>query len=134
MGTQQLLLIVVGVVLVGIMIAVGLFMFRDQAAATNRDSLSNDLVQLAASAQKYHRRPSTFGGGGNSFNNLTLDKLTTRPRTANGTYALSPDPVPSTTTAITITGTGMELGNDGATLVKVTMTVMADSIVIVSDN
>ena len=61
MGTQQLLLIVVGVVIVGIMIAVGIFMFRDQAAATNRDSLSNDLVALATAAQKYYRRPSTFG-------------------------------------------------------------------------
>ncbi len=134
MGTQQLLLIVIGVVLVGIMIAVGLFMFRDQAAATNRDSLSNDLVQLAAAAQKYYRRPSTFGGGGNSFNNLTMDKLTTKPSTSNGSYVLSPDPAPPTATSITITGTGMEMGNDGATHVQVTMTVMADSIVIVADN
>lgn len=134
MGTQQVLLIVVGVVLVGIMIAVGLFMFRDQAAANNRDSLSNDLVQLAAQAQKYYRRPDTFGGGGNSFKNLTLNKLTTKPRNANGTYVLIPDPVPTGATAITVTGTGMELGLDGATLVQMTMTVMADSIVLVSDN
>ena len=134
MGTQQLLLIVVGVIIVAIMIAVGLFMFRDQAAATNRDSLSNDLVQLAASAQKYFRRPDNFGGGGNSFKGLTLAKLTTKPVTADGTCVLSPDPVPPATSAITITGTGTELGNDGATLVKLTMTVMADSIVLVTNN
>lgn len=134
MGSQQLLLIVVGVVIVGIMIAVGLFMFRDQAAATSRDSISNDLVALATAAQKYHRRPTTFGGGGNSFSGLTFDKLSSRSTNGNGTYVLSPDPVPPGQVAITITGTGIELGNDGATPVKLTMTVMADSVVLVTNN
>jgi len=134
MGSQQLLLIVVGVVIVGIMIAVGLFMFRDQSAATARDSISNDLVSLATASQKYFRRPSTFGGGGNSFGGLTMSKLTTKPSNANGDYSLAPDPVPASTSAITITGVGKELGNDGALPVKLTMTVMADSILLVTNN
>ncbi|HCV42884.1 MAG TPA: hypothetical protein DGH68_05335 [Bacteroidetes bacterium] len=134
MGSQQILLVVVGVVIVGVMIAVGLFMFRDQAAATARDSISNDLVALATGSQKYYRRPSTFGGGGNSFGGLTMSKLTTRGSNANGDYALSPDPVPPGTTMITITGTGLETGNDGSTPVKLTMTVMADSILLVMNN
>ncbi|MEK9138591.1 MAG: hypothetical protein AAB393_15820 [Bacteroidota bacterium] len=134
MGSQQLLLIAVGVVLVGIMIAIGLFMFRDQAAATNRDSLSSDLVQLAAAAQKYYRRPAMLGGGQSSFGGLTMAKLTSKPSNANGIYVLSPNPVPPGTTSVTVTGTGKELGNDGATLVKLTMTVMADSILLVTNN
>jgi len=134
MGTQQLLLIVVGVVIVGVMIAVGLFMFRDQAAATARDSISNDLVALATASQKYFRRPSTFGGGGNSFGGLTMSKLTTKPSNANGDYVLVPDPVPGTASSIVITGVGKELGNDGSLPVKLTMTVMADSILLVTNN
>ena len=135
MGTQQLLLIAIGVVLVGIMIAIGIFMFRDQAAATNRDSISADLVQIAAVAQKYYRRPETFGGGGSSFKGLTLSKLTSKPVNANGTYALSPaGPLPPGTSSITIIGTGKELGDDGATGVTLTMTVMADSILLVANN
>ena len=134
MGTQQLLMIVVGVVLVGIMIAVGLFLFRDQAAATSRDSISNDLVALATASQKYYRRPATFGGGGNSFDGLSMSKLTTKPSNANGDYVLSPDPVSGGTTSITITGTGKEIGNDGSAPVRLTMTVMADSIVLVTNN
>jgi hypothetical protein len=134
MGSQQLLLIVVGVVIVGIMIAVGLFMFRDQAAATSRDSISNDLVALATSAQKYHRRPATFGGGGNSFSGLTFDKLSTKSSNANGAYSLSPDPVPPGQTSITIIGIGNEKGDDGATPIKLTMTVMADSVLLVTNN
>ena len=134
MGTQQLLLIVIGVVIVGIMIAVGLFMFRDQAASASRDSISNDLVSLATAAQKYHRRPSTFGGGGNSFSGLTFSKLSTKSSNANGDYVLIPDPVPAGQLSIVITGTGKELGNDVATPVKLTMTVMADSILLVTTN
>lgn len=134
MGSQQLLLIVVGVVLIGIMIAVGLFMFRDQAAATNRDSVANDLVQLAAAAQKYYRRPAILGGGQGSFGGLTMARLTTKPLNANGTYLLTPSPVPPGAASVTITGTGKEVGNDGTASVKLTMTVMADSVILVTDN
>ncbi len=134
MGTQQLLVVVVGVVIVGIMIAVGLFMFRDQAAATARDSISNDLVAFAPASQKYFRRPATFGGGGNSFGGLTMSKLATRSTNANGEYTLDPDPVPATATSVTIVGIGNETGNDNMTPVKLTMTVMADSILLVTNN
>jgi Tfp pilus assembly protein PilE len=134
MGSQQLLMIVIGVVIIGIMIAVGMFMFRDQAASTSRDSISNDLVSLATAAQKYHRRPSTFGGGGNSFGGLTLDKLTTKSSNGNGDYVLIPAIVPAGQLSVNITGTGKELGTDGATPVKLTMTVMADSILLVTTN
>jgi len=134
MGSQQVLMIVVGVVIVGIAIAIGMFMFRDQAAATSRDSISNDLVSLATAAQKYYRRPATFGGGGNSFGGLTMARLTTKPSNANGDYVLTPAIVPPAALSITIVGTGKELGSDGATPVTLTMTVMADSVLLVTSN
>ena len=134
MGTQQLLLIILTVILVGIMIAVGIFMFKDQSAATNRDSISNDLVNFAAQAQKYYRRPSVMGGGSNSFGGLTLTKLTSVPSNADGSFSLTPDPVPAGTRSVVITGTGTETGNDGATPVEVEMTVWADSLLMVTNN
>jgi hypothetical protein len=135
MGTQQLLLIAVGLVLIGIMIAIGIFMFKDQSAATNRDEIANDLVNLAAQAQKYYRAPATLGGGGSSYGGLTLKRLTSKPVNANGEYTLAPDPAPAATVSITITGEGTETGNDGANPVKATMTVIGgDSILIVANN
>ncbi len=135
MGTQQLLLIAVGVVLIGIMVAIGIFMFKDQSSATNRDQVSNDLLNLAAQAQKYYRRPVTLGGGASSFGGLTLPRLTSKPVNANGEYTLTPDPAPGGTVAITIIGEGTETGNDGENPVKVTMTVTGgDSILIVANN
>ena len=44
MGSQQLLLLIVGVLMVGLMIAVGIIMFADSAAASNRDAIANDLA------------------------------------------------------------------------------------------
>jgi hypothetical protein len=134
MGTQQLLLIVIGIILVGIMVTIGIFMFKDQSAATNRDAISNDLVGLAAQAQKYYRRPGVLGGGSNSFGGLTMANLTNNPTNVDGTFALTPDPAPSGTKSISITGTGTETGNDGATPVAMTMTVWADSLFIASTN
>jgi Tfp pilus assembly protein PilE len=128
------MLIVVGVVLIGIAVALAFDMFIDQSASTNRDAISNDLVQYAAQAQKYYRRPTALGGGNNSFGGLTLSRITSNPANANGSYELSPDPVPGTATSVTLIGTGIENGTDGSTPVKLTMTVTPDSIVIVANN
>jgi type II secretory pathway pseudopilin PulG len=134
MGTQQLLLIILAVILIGIMIAIGMFMFQDQSAATNRDEITNDLVNLAAQAQKYYRRPGILGGGSNSFGGLTLMKMTSKPSNANGSYSMTPDPVPAGTRSIQVTGTGTETGLDDSTPVEVVMTVWADSLFMVTNN
>jgi len=134
MGTQQLLLIVLGMILLGIAVTAGIIMFQDQSAATNRDEISNDLLNLGAQAQKYYRRPAVLGGGSSSFSGMTMGRLTSAPTNANGSYVLSPDPVPSGMTSVTLTGTGTETGNDGSTPVEVVMTVWADSLLIVANN
>jgi type II secretory pathway pseudopilin PulG len=134
MGTQQLLLIVLGIILLGIMVVGAVYIFQDQSASSNRDELSNDLVHMAAQAQKYYRKPAILGGGSNSFSGLTLAGLTKHASNANGTYVLSPDPVPAGTSSIVVTGTGVQIGNDGATPVEISMTVWADSLLMVANN
>jgi Tfp pilus assembly protein PilE len=64
MGQQQLLLIILGVIIVGIAIAVGITMFRDNSVSSNRDAMSTDLLHLAAKARHYYKRPTSMGGGG----------------------------------------------------------------------
>jgi hypothetical protein len=73
MGQQQLLLIILGVIIVGIAIAVGITMFRDNAVSSNKDAISNDLMHLSAKARHYYKRPSSMGGGGHNFTGLTAD-------------------------------------------------------------
>lgn len=73
MGQQQLLLIILGVIIVGIAIAVGITMFRDNAVSSNRDAIANDLLHLAAKAKHFYKRPTSMGGGGHSFVGLTAN-------------------------------------------------------------
>ena len=93
MGQQQLMLIILSVIVVGIAVALGITMFSDSSISSNRDGITNDLAALASRAHQYYRRPSYFGGGGNSFAGLTADaaglaKLTNKPTNDNGTYSV----------------------------------------------
>ncbi len=126
MGQQQLLLIILGVIVVGIAVAVGITMFSDNAVSANRDAVSNDLVNLAARAQQYYRRPAALGGGGNSFAGLTNDatglaKLTNMPggKNANGTYTIA---TAGDANSVVIQGQGTETVSGGS---YVTMCIIA---------
>ena len=114
MGQQQLLLIILGVIVVGIAVAVGITMFSDSAISANRDAVTNDLVNLATRAQQFYCRPMAMGGGGNSFVGLTADvaglrKLTNNAISANGAYAIQSA---GTATGLVITGTGTERADE----------------------
>ena len=129
MGQQQLLLIILGVIVVGIAVVVGISMFQDNAISANRDAVTNDLVNLGARAQQYYRRPPALGGGGNSFLGCTIDKLAgpiggSSWINQNGTYSISGT---ATATEVTINGLGTE--KSGGSPVHVTCRVTADSLV-----
>ncbi|MGB2957496.1 MAG: hypothetical protein WBD30_01265, partial [Bacteroidota bacterium] len=102
----------------------------DQAAATNRDEVVNDLAHYATAAQGYYRKPAMLGGGGNTFNGLTMGSITMAPSHLNGTYTLDPDPVGGDPAFITLTGVGTETGNNGTGNVKVVMYVYPDSVMV----
>ena len=129
MGQQQLLLIILGVIVVGIAVAVGITMFQDNAVSANRDAVTNDLVNLAARAQQHYRRPTALGGGQGSFTASgggtaisNINQLTSKPTNSNGVYTLGA----VAATSVVITGTGTEKGTDGNSI-KVVMTVFSDS-------
>ena len=88
MGQQQLLLIILGVIIVGIAIAVGLSLFSAQSVQSNRDAIINDMNNLAAQAYQYRIRPTSMAGGQGSYVGFTIpSKMRTN---ANGTYTATP--------------------------------------------
>lgn len=118
MGQQQLLLIILGVIIVGLAIAVGITMFSDNAVSANRDAMSSDLIHIAAKAKHYFSRPSSMGGGGYSFVGLTADdagmlKLVSQrflDDNPNGTYIIK---TAGDANEITLQGTGKAPKDDG---------------------
>ncbi len=128
MGQQQLLLIILGVIVVGVAVSVGLTMFEDHAIMANRDGVTSDLVNFASRAQMYYRRPASLAGGGNSFVGLTADvpglaKLTSKSTNANGSYSII---TAGTSTSVVLKGIGTEKGTNG-TVIDVRMSVFSDS-------
>lgn len=127
MGQQQLLLIVLGVIIVGIAVVVGINVFTASASQANRDGVVSDLTNLSSLAQQYYRKPAALGGGGNTFTGWDIPgQLRT---TGNGTYTVTAAP-----TNVVLIGTGTETGNNTTSAVQATMTVYADSIKTVINN
>jgi hypothetical protein len=88
MGQQQLLLIILGVIIVGIAIAVGLSLFSAQSVQSNRDAIINDLNNLAAQAYQFRIRPASMSGGAGDYTTFTIPtKMATN---ENGTYTAAP--------------------------------------------
>ncbi|HHE37150.1 MAG TPA: hypothetical protein ENL20_01065 [Candidatus Cloacimonetes bacterium] len=126
MGTQQILLIVLSVIIVGIAVAVGISMFNSQAVNANRQAIVADINNFGAQAMAYFRSPASHGGGAGTFvvdevgqwlgynYNATADSLYTE----NGEFGLTTDGA-----VLTIVGVGTETGNDGTNPVKATATV-----------
>ncbi len=67
MGQQQLLLIVLGVIIVGIAIVVGINLFNANAEQSAKDTIVSEATNLGAMAQQYFKKPTALGGGGNTF-------------------------------------------------------------------
>lgn len=102
MGQQQLLLVILVTIIVGIATVVAINVFGSSAANANQDAVRQDVITIAASAQGWYIKPSMMGGGNNSFAGMTFrdiqfaadeidasDNLTAY--NMNGTYVLAED-------------------------------------------
>ncbi len=71
MGQQQLLLLVLGAIIVGLAIVVGINLFGQGAVKANEDAVRQDILSMMARAEEFYRKPAMLGGGGKDFTNLT---------------------------------------------------------------
>jgi hypothetical protein len=120
MGQQQLLLIVLGVIIVGIAIVLGIAMFRQNSIDQKRDMLINEGITVANNALEYFRKPTTYGGGQNSFTGWKIP--TQMVNGPNGSYSAT-----VAADKVEITGTGNELVS-GSDSVQVKFIVKPDTV------
>ena len=113
MGQQQLLLIILGTLVVGIAVAGGIILFRGGAVNAARDAVSLDVEELSARAQVYYRKPRVMGGGNRSFMKsdgsavIGIMDITNTPINQNGRYYV--DLSRSSADSIVIVGVGFEI-------------------------
>jgi hypothetical protein len=120
MGQQQLLMIVLAIIIVGIAIAVSIALFRANAIQQKRDVLIEETSSLAAMAIQYYKKPQAMGGGGNSFIGWQIPPQMIQ--TANGSHMVS-NLAPG---EVKIVGTGNEVVT-GSDSIKVETTVTPDN-------
>ncbi len=108
MGQQQILLIVLGLVVIGIAVAVGMSLFRAHAISSKRDILTNETIDMAAQAISYYKRTREFGGGGKSFIGWQIPAQVQS--TINGSYVINQ--ISNNEVVIIATGTEVVTGND----------------------
>jgi hypothetical protein len=129
MGQQQLLLLVLGIVIVGLAVVVGIQAFGENQKKANADALVNDAIRIASDAQAWKLKPKAFGGGGDltdpiDFTGLQFVQLGYEVDAGvysnlNGDFTLV-----ATATEVTITGINVQNGNQ--VVVEVTGTKPAD--------
>lgn len=77
MGQQQLLLLVLGIVIVGLSVVVGIQAFGENQKKANADALVSDAIRIASDAQAWKLKPAAFGGGANAtkWTNFSLTQI-----------------------------------------------------------
>ena len=64
MGQQQLLLLVLGIVIVGIAVVAGIQAFSEGKAKAAQDAAVSDAMRIISDVQAWKLKPGAFGGGG----------------------------------------------------------------------
>jgi hypothetical protein len=103
MGQQQLLLIVLGVIIVGVAVVLGIQYFGVGAEESAKDELVSHSLTIGANAQQWFKKPTTMGGGGLSFvgfDSQFNNNLVKLHSSTSGTYTVGS----ISATGLTVTG------------------------------
>lgn len=141
MGTQQLILILLGAIVIAVAIAVGLSVFKSNSESADRDQVVSELQNLASKAQAYYRKPKYMSGGGGNFKGFSLSPADTG--NTDGSYSCTQQlprntsyvagsigSISPTTSTIYIVGCGKELGHNGKDVSKAYAEVTSNSIAV----
>jgi len=88
MGQQQLLLVILVTIIVGLATVVAISTMQASHDASVEDAIRQDILQAHAMAQGYWNKPDMLGGGGRSFTSVTISKLNLPQENENASYYL----------------------------------------------
>lgn len=113
MGIQQLLLIVIGVIIVGLMVVTGISMMRAYSESSNRDQIISNFYDLGLLAQTHYKKNFNLGGGGGTFTGWSIPMHLIE--TDAGTFAATVQ-----TSRVNLRCNGKYIGRNGKSVVRVT--------------
>ena len=86
MGQQQLLLIILAIIVIGVSVAIANQLFGASAEDSNKDRIVSELVYMGTISLQYYVKPAGMAGGGRNFANWQIP--TQLDSTPNGTYTI----------------------------------------------
>jgi Tfp pilus assembly protein PilE len=89
MGQQQLLLMILVTIIVGIATVVAINTFENTRNTSNHDAIRQEMTDATSLAQAYYSRPSMMGGGGNSFTGISIAHLQIDESAGLGEFSLT---------------------------------------------
>jgi hypothetical protein len=75
MGTQQMLMIVLSVIIVGIAAAIGITMFINQGYNANKEALASEMVTYPPTILRFWRSSKLLGGAGGDVNEVSTSRV-----------------------------------------------------------
>jgi hypothetical protein len=102
MGQQQLLLVILVSILVGLATIVAIDTMQEARVNSNETAVRQDILMVINDAQIYYEKSDMMGGGGNSFDGISEEHiLSIDPENENGSYEIS-----GSGNTLTVTGDG----------------------------
>jgi hypothetical protein len=90
MGQQQLLLVILGIIIVGVAVMLAISIYKQKATENKTDVILNETQYLASLAIQYYKKAKTFGGGEYNYLGWTIpEEFDT---THNGFYSVQITP------------------------------------------
>ena len=86
MGQQQLLLLVLGMVIVGIAVVAGIQAFSEGRERAAVDAAVSEALRIATDVQAWALKPAPFSGGGGSLSGVNFEKMGYTPKGDGGVY------------------------------------------------
>lgn len=115
MGQQQLLLIVLGALIVGMAMYAGLRVMDNINESSDRDQLMSQMQYVIAEARKFAAKPTYLGGGEGTLTGFSAPQN----MTITNRFRIYASPSEG---ALTLVGFGSVTGNDGENPVNVVLT------------
>jgi len=133
MGVQQLILLVLTIIVIGISISVGIIIFNQTLINNNRLAVIDDMNIFAGIANTYYKTPIDMGGGDRIWDiddmglwfGYNYDAANNSISNINGIFIFSSDG-----DELTILALGSEIGTNGSTNVEVVLTLIGETSVI----
>lgn len=91
MAQQQLLLVILVTIIVGISTVIAINVFGNSNEAANYDATRVDMLSIGTLSQGYFNKPSALGGGNRSYANITFNTIpfSTDSVSSNGLTAIN---------------------------------------------